>query len=987
MQEDTITGGAPQQMTANPNHEPEHEARQLVRLQRSILSAALRQGSPRQLVDEICRLAEPLLPGAVASVLLLDPDGRLGVFAAPNVPAAARALLSGVQPGPEAGSCGNAVFRQEPVYVRDTASDPRWRQLRPLAMDFGIQACWSMPIRNREERVMGSFALSSPVSRDPSPFHVQVLEIGAEAVASILDRHMAQERLETQGNVLDAISEGVLITDADERVEYINPAFSEITGYAMEDLLGPDPCLLRFPGTDPADQARIRAALRDGRAFRGEMLSRRKDGTPFWNDLTISPVRDRAGGVSHFVSLQRDVTRRKEQEESLRISSKAFDVLDEAIMITDDQRRIVRVNPAFTRWTGYSAEEVVGRNPALLQSGRQDRAFYQAMWATIRDEGVWHGEIWNRRKNGEIYPERLTVAALADRDGRVTHYVGSFVEASRIKEQEKRLQRLAMYDDLTGLPNRRLLQSHLDQAMARSQRHERLLAVCMLDLDGFKPVNDRFGHDAGDQVLVALGGRLPDALRRTDLVARVGGDEFVLLIEDLAHLDDLVPILDKVQAAITEPIVLGNGETIQVGTSMGVYLYPCGDEESGDQLLRCADQALYESKTHKGDRERYWAIFGEQVRKTQRTHAQRLLEAEALEVWYQPILGNKSGRIVGIEALARLKGEDGRIIPPGEFLPQLGTENLSNLSRMVLTQGLADLARLDAMELGPPLWLSFNVDPKSFCSNCVPCLRGVVEASGIEPSRVTLEILESNDFLERERDTALAVLHEIKDIGIHLALDDVGSAYASLLRLKELPIDEIKLDQDFIRTLEQRPQDLHFVRVIQDLAMELKVDLVVEGVETPDILDAMMTTGVPYLQGYAVARPMPFARLCEFLSEPRVSNSALPKTLFGYYAGTMVSHSSIKKMFMINAAELDIDTLGDCRLCRGHGVQHRLGYDDDSHMARLHDEYHRAIGAAARNAGDHFQNRHWDVVEERLETFLAHMLEEWRKGKPAALPS
>lgn len=968
-------------MSVEPHPIPEHEARHLIQLQRSILAAALKPGEASHVVAEVCRLAEPLLPDSVGTVLLLNAEGRLDVFAAPSMPVEAHHRLSGLQPGPEAGSCGNVIHRQEPVFVGDTLNDPRWRQLRTLAMDLGIKASWSMPIRDHEDKVIGSFALSSFAARDPSPFYVRVLEIGAEAVAFVLEHHRIMARMQTQGNALAAISEGVLISGVDEKAEYINPAFTEITGFALTDMLGHGCSLLRCPPTSAENQARIRAVLRDGRAFRGEILCYRKDGGPFWNDLTISPVRDDTGAISHFVSVLRDVTHRKEDEENLRVADKAFDVLDEAIIIADDQRRIVRVNPAFTRWTGYTAEEVVGKTPAILQSGRQDRAFYQTMWETIRDDGVWHGEIWNRRKDGEIYPERLTVAALTDQDRRVTHYVGSFVEASRHKEQEKKLRRLAMYDDLTDLPNRRLLQSHLEQAMARSLRHETLLAVCMLDLDGFKPVNDLHGHEAGDQVLVVLGKRLPDSLRKTDLVARMGGDEFVLLIEDFSGMDDLVPILDKVHAAITDPIVLANGATIQVGTSMGVYLYPYGEEETGDQLLRRADQALYESKSHKDDRDRYWAIFGEQVRKTQRTHAQRLLDAGALVVWYQPILGNKSGKVEGIEALARLLDDDGRILFPGEFLPQLTTEYLSNLSRMVLTQALADLTRLDEMGLGAPLWVSFNVDPKSFCGTCVNCLRGVVEASGVEASRITLEILESNDFLERERDAALTVLRDIKAIGIRLALDDVGSAYASLLRLKELPIDEIKLDQNFVQTLEGRPHDLHFVRVIQDLAMELKVDLVVEGVETEDILDAMMTTGVPHMQGYAISRPLPFDALRDFLSVPRSRDAALPGSLFGYYAGTMASHSSIKKMFMINASELDIDTLGNSRLCRGHGVQQRLGYGDDSKLARLHDDYHDALGLAARNAADQFRNRAWDSVEEKLEIFLAYMLDEWRRRK------
>jgi diguanylate cyclase (GGDEF)-like protein/PAS domain S-box-containing protein len=375
--------------------------------------------------------------------------------------------------------------------------------------------------------------------------------------------------------------------------------------------------------------------------------------------------------------------------------NQVFDVLDEAVMVTDADLRIVRVNAAFSRWTGFSAEEVLGLTPSMLNSEWQSPADRHAMWSAIKEQGRWHGEVWNRRKNGEIYPDRLTIAALTGPDGEVTHYVGSFVEASQIKEQERKLLRMAMYDELTELPNRRLLQIHLDQAMLRSQRHQSMLAVCMLDLDGFKPVNDVHGHAAGDAVLIALGQRLPAALRKSDMVARMGGDEFVLIIEDIAGLSDLEPILEKVNTAITTPIVLPNGRSIQVGTSMGILLYPLGPEDNGDHLLRGADQALYEAKTHKHDRKHFWALFGEHIQRNTSNQAQRLLDAGAVEVCYQPVLSNKSGRIVGIEALARLRAEDGRILLPTEFLCQLERESLTELSRQVLTQALADLARLD----------------------------------------------------------------------------------------------------------------------------------------------------------------------------------------------------------------------------------------------------------------------------------------------------
>ena len=542
-------------------------------------------------------------------------------------------------------------------------------------------------------------------------------------------------------------------------------------------------------------------------------------------------------------------------------------------------------------------------------------------------------------------------------------------ERCELEQAKTEIESLAQHDALTHLPNRRFLEERLDQAMARARRHGKLLAVCMLDLDGFKIVNDTYGHEAGDELLVTLGKRLPEALRQSDFVARLGGDEFVLLVEDLSGPNDPTLILAKVEEAINAPILLRNGETIQISASMGIALYPFGKEETGDQLLRSADHALYESKAHKTDRICSWVSFGEvTARERQRTPAQRLLSEGALEVWYQPVLDGDSRKVVGVEALARLRDDDGKILYPAEFLPQLSVDDLSNLSSMVLTQALEDLKKLD--NLGWSLWVSFNVAPESFCGNCVPCLQGVIRASGVDPQRITLEILEGGDFLERN--VALSVLRDIKGMGIHLALDDVGSAYASLLRLKELPIDEIKLDQGFVRFLGERPQDLHFVRTIQDLASELQLHLIVEGVETTDILDAMLTIGVPYLQGYAISRPLSLAGLQQFLSSYAFDMGTHPASLFGLYAGTLKLHTAIKNMLLINSTQLDIASLTDGRLCRGHGVLHRFGYGDDSHMVQMHDDYHLALGTVA---SDIHNRGAWAIMESALNKFLQALLD------------
>ena len=543
------------------------------------------------------------------------------------------------------------------------------------------------------------------------------------------------------------------------------------------------------------------------------------------------------------------------------------------------------------------------------------------------------------------------------------------------KAEHTRLQQMALYDSLSGLANRRLLESHLEQSMARAQRSQRLLAVCLLDLDNFKPVNDTYGHDAGDEVLVEIGRRLTEVVRKADFVARWGGDEFVLLIEDLTNLLGLSQVLTKVGKTIAEPVRLSNGQTVEVGVSMGVCIYPFGEEETCAPLLRQADQALYESKAHKTDRKRFWVLSGEDARKRVQTPAQRHMDEGRVEVWYQPILDHRSCRIIGMEALARIRDEDGRLIVPGEFLPQLAASDIFSLSCRVLSQAVTDLAVLDTQQDNAlALWVSVNVDPNSIDIRFVNFLQEILSQRAVDPARITLEILEGADFLELN--ATLEVLLRLKSLGVRLALDDVGSAYSSLLRLKDLPVDEIKLDQSFIRTLGERPQDLHFVAAVQDLASGLGVDLVVEGVETDEILDAMIVMDVGLIQGYGIARPMPIGELLDFLSHPPIESRLHPTCLLGLYAAHLIRHNTLKKAIRQNPTLVNRAILADASSCPISGHLRRLGFKEDSTLDDLHREYHRAIAVADDLFIPSRRDNFWLNIERTTDNLLEAILAE-----------
>ncbi len=394
--------------------------------------------------------------------------------------------------------------------------------------------------------------------------------------------------------------------------------------------------------------------------------------------------------------------------------------------------------------------------------------------------------------------------------------------------------------------------------------------------------------------------------------------------------------------------------------------------------MRVTVECLELSNANKADRERFWVLFGEEIHKAApRTPAQNLLDAGALEVWYQPVLNTRTRKMVGVEALARLRDADGTLWPPAKFLPQLQIGNLSDLTKKVLAQSLADLSLLDAQ--GWSLWVSVNLDPRSVSEGCVTCLQEMIAQSTVDPSRITLEILEGDNFLEQQK--ALDHLLEIKTLGVRLALDDVGSAYSSLLRLKDLPIDEIKLDQGFIRFLEQRPQDLHFVGTIQDLAAGMGVDLVVEGVETEDILDAIIVTGAQFLQGYAIAKPMPLSELQVFLQRPPCHDRQHPTSLLGFYAKQIAAHNALKKAILHNPHLIDYVALADATICPGHHYIRRLGLEDDQRLERLHQEYHRTMAAMGEQLISSSSNSDWSDVNRAERAFEQAIIEAYCNQK------
>lgn len=533
-------------------------------------------------------------------------------------------------------------------------------------------------------------------------------------------------------------------------------------------------------------------------------------------------------------------------------------------MVVGCDRLISRVNPAFTRITGYAAEDVLGKSPTMLASGLHDWRFYRAMWASIRKTGHWFGEIWNRRKSGEVFAQILSISTVTDARGQVQHYVGIFSDISKIKAHEQELDRVAHYDSLTGVPNRRLLGDRLAQAIARADRTGAFLAVCYLDLDSFKSVNDLWGHSAGDRLLISVTESLRHVLRAEDTLARLGGDEFVILLADIQSPEECSLIMERILTAVSAPIDI-EGQTLAVSASIGVSLYP-QDNVDADTLIRHADQAMYLAKDSGKNRFQMFDSISDRMAQEHRELVGRLalaIENQEFRLHYQPKVDLRTGELIGVEALIRWLHPERGLISPGEFLPHLqGTRLERPLGVWVIGSALEQSELWRAQ--GRRLRVSVNISASHLLSN--EFLGDLAQALALHPAllpeELELEVLESTAIDDLPR--AAQVLNECRRLGVHLALDDFGTGYSSLTYFRKLPFDVLKIDQSFVRDMLRDPDDRGIVEGVVRLAAAFDRTVIAEGVETLEHGAALLELGCDLAQGYGIARPMPPEQLLDW---------------------------------------------------------------------------------------------------------------------------
>jgi len=779
----------------------------------------------------------------------------------------------------------------------------------------------------------------------------------------------------------------VWLKDTESRLLAVNQPFAEVCGFdSTEELKGKTDFDLWPREFAESYRDDDREVLQSGKAKNIEELIESPSGRS-WFETFKSPV-ELDGKVIGTVGFSREITDRKEAEDKLKQSASVFEHANEGILITDIKGKILDVNNAFTQITGYTRQEVLGQNPRILKSGRHGRDFYRTMWEKLEAHGQWSNEIWNRRKDGSLYATMQTISSVTDEAGNTNRYVSLFSDITSLKEHQYHIEHIAHYDPLTDLPNRTLLTDRLRQGLKQAQRHDKSVGVVYLDLDGFKVVNDTYGHDTGDRLLTFVAARMKDALRDGDTLARFGGDEFVAVLNDIQNQKDSTLVLLRLLDAVAEPVFVDKLE-LRVTASIGVSFFPQAETVDGDQLIRQADQAMYMAKQAGKNRYHIFDAEYDQEVRGRRVEVERIREAldkEEFVLHYQPKVDMRSSKVVGAEALIRWQHPERGLLPPATFLPAIANESLSISVGDWVIETAAKQVEI-WRKMGADIPVSVNVDALQFAQpdfldKLSACL---ARHPTLKRGDLELEVLENNalDDISRVREVIIAC----DKMGVGFALDDFGTGYSTLIYLKRLPARLLKIDQGFVRDMLKDPEDLAILDGVLGLADAFQREAMAEGVETKEHGSMLLSLGCRLAQGYGIARPMPAESLPEWIKtwradpawskRPRVSADDLP-VLF-----SMVEHRAwlerLSSYLTEDGKEPPHLDPHQCRFGQWLDNRGRERYAEHSAIMRI-EELHMKVHRQAHKLLDYKKaKKHQKVlegfseIEETADQLLKHM--------------
>jgi diguanylate cyclase (GGDEF)-like protein/PAS domain S-box-containing protein len=659
--------------------------------------------------------------------------------------------------------------------------------------------------------------------------------------------------------LVEDMREGALIVTLTGMISYCNRFFARIIKMPLEQIIGSS----MMAWVDASSRAPFEAMLNNVLAENtySELNLVASDGTVVPAYVSVNRRVNNANMPDYFCIVVTDLSEinaRRAAQAKLALAASVFVHAREGILITAPDGEIIDVNTSFTRITGYGRDEVVGQNPRMLSSGRHSPEFFAAMWLDLVNKGHWYGEVWNRRKNSELYAVMLNISALRDAQGNIRQYMGLMSDITAIKEHENELEHMAHFDALTLLPNRVLLADRLQQGMVQVLRRAQSLTVAYLDLDKFKTVNDTLGHEIGDQLLIALAARMKQALREGDTLARLGGDEFVAVLLDIGDPKAAELTLVRLLGAVASPVQIED-HVIQISASLGVTFYPQADEVGPDQLLRQADQAMYQAK--QAGKNRYHVFDAVLDRSLRGYHesVERILQAmnaHEFVLHYQPKVNMRTGALIGAEALIRWQHLERGLLAPAEFLPLIEDHPMTvALGEWVIEAALTQIELWQTAGLWLPV--SVNIGARQLQqSDFVDRLRALLAAHPkVHPGHLEMEVLETSAL---ERLVWVShVIDECRKLGVLFALDDFGTGYSSLTYLKRLPVNQLKIDQSFVQNMLNDPDDLSILEGVIGLASAFRREVIAEGVETVAHGALLLQLGCELAQGYGVARPMP----------------------------------------------------------------------------------------------------------------------------------